>query len=296
MIRALLLTFLLLAGCATERDLPTFAERIIDTRTRNPIARDELVRRLAAARFVILGEIHDNARHHRLQAELLETMLAAGRRPAIAMEQFDRENQAALDAARARGERDPERLADAGKFDRKGWRWHDYEPIVRMAAANDLPLLAANFSRADARALMKSGVPAPGIAPAGGAERTALEKAIVDGHCGIRPPPAMLSGMVEVQRARDARMAEVLGAQGTGAAGAGAVLVAGAGHARLDRGVPSYMPPEFREQLLSVGLVEFNSDGTLPVVDYRGIYDVVWFTPRAAREDPCLNLKMQGAR
>ena len=292
MIRALFVICMLLAGCASGGNPHGVSERILDTRTADFISRNDFMRRAASTPFVILGEVHDNAWHHRLQAELLESMLAAGRRPAIAMEQFDRENQAALDAARARGKRDPERLADAGKFDRLGWRWQDYEPIVRMAAANDLLLLAANFSRADARALMKSGAPASGVAPAGSAQRAALEKDIVDGHCGIRPPAAMLSGMVEAQRARDARMAEVLGlAQGTGA-----VLIAGAGHARLDRGVPSYMPPELKEQLLSVGLVEVNPDGTLPVVDYRGIYDLVWFTPRAAREDPCLNLKMQGAR
>ena len=168
----------------------------------------------------------------------------------------------------------------------------EYEPIVRIAATNDLPLLAANFSRADARALMKSGTPAPDIAPADSARRTALEQDIVEGHCGIRPPPAMLSGMVEAQRARDALMAGVLEL----AQGSGAVLIAGAGHARLDRGVPSYLPPVLKQRLLSVALVEVNADGTLPLVDYRDIYDLVWFTPRAAREDPCLNLKMRGAR
>ena len=261
---------------------------ILDTRTGGSLSRGDVMRRAIASPFVILGEVHDNAAHHRLQAEILKAMLDAGRLPALAMEQFDLQHQPTLEAARARGERDPERLADAGRFDRKGWRWPDYRPLVELAALNGLALLAANLSRADARALMKSGLPAQGIAVAAQAQRNALEQDIIEGHCGIRPPPAMLSGMVEAQRARDARMAETLRSAG----GSGAVLVAGAGHARRDRGVPSYLPAAAREKLLSIGFVEVARDGALPTADYAGIYDLVWYTPRATRDDPCKNLRL----
>ncbi len=284
---------LLLAACSARwappagLDIP-LSGSILDPTTQTFISQDDLFRRAIAARFVILGEVHDNASHHRLQGEILKAMVRAGRLPALAMEQFDHENQASLDAAHSRGERDPERLADAGRFDRKGWRWPEYKPLVELAVANDLPLLAANLSREDARAVLKAGLPAQGLDPVGPAQRTALEQDIIDGHCGIRPSAALLSGMVEAQRARDTRMAETL----RGAGETGAVLIAGAGHARRDRGVPSYMPPILRERLLSIGFVEVPSEGTAPQTDYRGTYDLVWFTSRAIREDPCRNLRL----
>ena len=289
--------FCLLAACSAGRDSRAWlnppdsvqiAGRIIDTRSGNPISQDELMQRAIAARFVILGEVHDNPAHHLLQNEIVAAMLGAGRRPALAMEQFDHENQPSLDAARVRGERDPERLADAGRLDRKGWRWPDYKPLVELAAANDLPLVAANLSREDARALMNSGLPAQDLPAVSPAQREALEEDIIEGHCGIRPAAAILSGMVEAQRARDARMAQTLERAGE----PGAVLIAGAGHARRDRGVPSYLPPALQEKLLSIGLVEVAPDGTAPRPRYAATYDFVWFTPRATRDDPCRNLAL----
>ncbi len=265
------------------------AGRVLDPRTHGFISREELVQRAIAARLVILGEVHDNAAHHRLQTEVLEAMLLAGRTPALAMEQFDREHQPALDLVRTSGERDAERIAEAGRLDRKGWRWPDYKPLVELAAANRLTILAANLSREDARALIKSGMPRPGLAPASSAFQSSLEKDIVDGHCGIRPSLGLLKGMVEAQRARDAQMAATLQRAGE----SGAVLIAGAGHARRDRGVPAYLSAGEREQVLSIAFIEVDPGSTEPQRVYAGLYDLVWFTPRAEREDPCKTLRLR---
>lgn len=286
-----------LAGCAPawlsplERDHP-LAGRILDMRTGRYASRDELIQRAVSARFVILGEKHDNPDHHRLQAEVLAAMLRAGRSPALAMEQFDREHQVALDAVRARGERDPERIAEAGRFDRKGWRWPDYRPLVALAAANGLAILAANLSREDARAVMRSGRTADGLAPARAALHAALERDIVEGHCGRRPPATLLSGMIEAQRARDAQMAAIMERAGE----AGAVLVAGSGHARRDRGAPIHLTDSERAQLLVVAFIEVEPGRTdsssYSTGDETGGYDLVWFTARAERDDPCAALRL----
>lgn len=286
-----------LAGCAPgwlaplETDHPLVG-RIWDTRAAGFIAREVLIERATAAHSVILGEAHDNPDHHRLQAEVLGAMLAAGRRPVLAMEQFDSEVQDRLDAALARGERDPERIADAGRFDRKGWDWPAYRPLVELAAANGLRLAAANLSRERARALMRSGRTAPGLAPAAPPQQAALEGDIIEGHCGMRPSAAVLLGMVEAQRARDAQIAASL----VGTAAAGAVLITGAGHARRDRGAPSHLPPATSDRLLVIAFVEVDV-ARRHAPDYlRTVsgttFDLLWFTPRAARADPCKNLRM----
>lgn len=281
----------LLCGCASIplAGTPPGAGRIVDTRTNTTVSRDALLARAAASRFVILGEAHDNPEHHRLQAEVLAAMLRAGRAPALAMEQFDREHQPGLDAARARGERDPERIADAGGFDRKGWIWPQYRPLVTLAAQHGLRIVAANVSRGDARVLMRSARAAEGLAPAAPRLRAALSQDIVEGHCGVRPGEAMLAGMIEAQRARDAQMAKALEDAGPG----GAVLIAGAAHARRDRGVPQYLSADAGAHTLVIGFVEVSAADEPPVP--RGEFDLVWFTPRAAREDPCASLRLPGA-
>ena len=50
---------------------------IVDTSTRASVERDELFRRAQLADYVLLGEKHDNAEHHRRQAEII-AQLAGG--------------------------------------------------------------------------------------------------------------------------------------------------------------------------------------------------------------------------
>ena len=51
----------------------------------------------------LLGEVHDNPDAHRARFQLIEAQVKAGWRPAIAMEQFDREHQGLLRTAQRQG-------------------------------------------------------------------------------------------------------------------------------------------------------------------------------------------------
>src|SRR5687768_4939373 len=62
--------------------------RIWDVASGEFIDRPTLIMRLARAEFVLLGEKHDNPDHHRLQAEVVRGLIAAGRRPAVGFEMF----------------------------------------------------------------------------------------------------------------------------------------------------------------------------------------------------------------
>jgi uncharacterized iron-regulated protein len=228
---------------------------------------------------VILGETHDNAEHHRLQLAVLQALDARGGKRLLAMEQFDSEHQPAIDAAQAnRG--DAEVLADAGKLDRKGWNWPLYRPLVQFAVDRGWPLVAANLSRTEARRIVSSPTDS-GLLPPPSTVKAALERDIVDGHCGAAPDPKRLAGMVEAQRARDARMAAVLKGR--------SVLIAGAGHARRDRGVPLYVADG---EVVSVGFIEVEPGKQAPQDYFGGFasresFDYVWFTAREKRDDPC---------
>ncbi|GAB2180822.1 hypothetical protein DLREEDagrD3_10450 [Denitratisoma sp. agr-D3] len=254
--------------------------RIWDVRNQVFITPEVAYDRAASSRYVLLGESHDSTVHHRLQGEALAALAQHSRHPALALEQFDGEHQAALSAAQQNGSRDAEVLADAGQLNRKGWRWPFYRDLIAFAAERGWSLRAANLSRATAKGIVMGEVQ-PSLPDFPAPVLTALEQDIVKGHCGQRPPPPMLAGLVTAQRARDAHMAASLEA----APGDGAVLIAGAGHVRRDRAVPRYL--RNGDDALAIAYLEVVEGRDKPQ-DYDGAtYDLVWFTAATARADPC---------
>ena len=273
--------------------------RIWDTRAHDWVSMTELERQLTRARYVLLGEFHDNAEHHRLHRRLLAALVRDGRRPAIAMEQFDREHQAALQRVQNEPTPTPELLKTAAHVN-EGWNWSYYEPIIRLALDHQLPIVAANLSRADAFRVSTEGAAAVLGAAAGSAlhleqplpdaARLKLEQVIEAGHCG-ESPRNILAGMVAAQRARDAIMAQALQAY------APAVLIAGNGHVRRDFGVPHYLAhyPQ-GDDVRVVGFIEVDAAKRAPT-DYFTAgapeYDYIVFTPRTSRPDPCKTLRFK---
>lgn len=249
--------------------------------------------RLTDDAIVLLGEVHDNAGQHRMRLAILERALAAGWRPAIAMEQLDREHQADIDRARIEFPHDAPRLLERAAADRSGWNWQYYRPFVELALRYDVPLLAANLSRADASRIAHEGFAAvfdTAQLAALGLDRALppdLERAqsaeISRGHCGALPA-SLLPGMVRAQLARDAWMASVLRARAAG----GVVLLTGNGHARRDIGVPRWLAPAPGERVFAVGFLEAGDSGTPPAA-----FDAIVRTPAAAREDPCKGIRQR---
>jgi uncharacterized iron-regulated protein len=240
---------------------------------------------------VLLGEVHDNAAQHALRADALARLVAAGARPAIAFEQLDRERQTDVDRARRERPRDVDWLI-AQAAGRDGWDWALYRPFLRLALDNDLPIVAANLSRADASRVIREGYGAAFDAPARAAlgldavpaDLLAAHEREVDlGHCGLMPT-AMLAPMARAQLARDAALARAIAPY---AGGGGVVLLTGNGHARRDLGVARWLPPELRARTLAVGLLEPAAIASLP----PGAFDRVVTTEAAPRSDPCEQLK-----
>jgi len=243
---------------------------------------------------VLLGEVHDNAAQHALRADALARLVAGGARPALAFEQLDRERQADVDRARRERPRDVDWLI-AQAAGRDGWDWALYRPFLRLALDNDLPIVAANLSRADASRVIREGYGAAFDAPARAtlgldavpADLLAAHEREVDvGHCGLMPP-AMLAPMARAQLARDAALAAAIAPH----AARGVVLLTGNGHARRDLGVPRWLPAEMRGRALSIGLLEPATIASMP----PGAFDRVVTTVAAPRSDPCESLKARMA-
>lgn len=261
---------------------------------------------VAAADFVLLGEVHDNVDHHLLQARLVRAALAGGRRPVLAFEMLTADQQPTVDAALARAPRDPDALAPIWKES----RWPDfasYRPIFAAGLEAGLPVVAANLPRAQMKAIVSKG--AAGLEaplrsrlsrdePLPPEVLEGLRKEMRESHCG-ELPEVMLDPLVLAQRARDAQMALRMAEAG---AERGAVLVTGNGHARIDRGVPAALARELPgRRIVSVAFLEVDADAQDPAAQMAAIlkdlgaktfpFDYAVFTPGAERGDPCEALR-----
>lgn len=242
--------------------------------------------RWAPDTWLLLGEVHDNVAQHRLRHELLQAQLKNGWRPALLMEQFDREHQGAIDAAARPPGASARSIVDAAGGS-GSWDWPLYLPFIDLALQHGLRIVAVNVSRADARRVMADGLKAHGFDEAIPEDvRRALGQDILASHCGAIPEQ-VAQRMVLAQVARDQFMARALTQHGARNAH-GAVLLAGNGHVRKDFGVPRWLPPETRQRALSVGLLE-TGDTQL------GAYDEVIVTAPQDRPDPCAGFKAPAA-
>jgi len=260
------------------------------------VSLEVLEQHAARARFVLLGEKHDNPDHHRLQRDMLRVAVGQNgeRRPALVLEMLDTSAQPAIDQWRAASSGDADDFARAVGWSERGWDWSMYRGIVAQGLGLGMPIVAANLSRAQAREIVKQGASASALRDLTLPELTAahlaeLEQELRDSHCGYMPEE-MLPGMVLVQRARDAIMAKKV------RHGSGAVLIAGNGHVRGDRGVGAVLG-EPADEVLTLAWLEVREGVDDPAQYYAGgsgqvaPFDYLWFTPRLDDKDPCEELR-----
>ena len=228
---------------------------------------------------VLLGEVHDNAAQHALRLAALRDLLERGARPALAMEQIDRERQPQLDALLAR-QPPPDAATVSANFIDQAWNRSFYEPYIALALHYRLPIVAANVGRDEARRVMREGLAAAGFDAAVPEPLLAAQTHDIEaGHCGALDTAAARR-MALAQVARDQYMARMLQRY----ADRGIVLLAGNGHVRADIGVPQWLDAATRARSESIGLVEQGDDDD-------GRYDLRLVTPRQPRVDPCAGMR-----
>lgn len=238
---------------------------------------EALAAAMQGSRVVILGEVHDSGLQHALRAAALRKLVEGGARPAIAFEQFDTPQQAAIDAARKERPRDVDYLIAQGKG-APSWKWEYYKPFIALALEYDLPIVAANLSRGEAMQVATGKAGQDIVVPEG--FMRLHEAAVEKGHCNLLPADA-LPGMARAQIARDRSLAAAI----TPYADRGVVLLTGNGHARTDIGAPHWLPPEVRAKSKGIALLE--KPGT---VDEAGVFDAYMVTAATERADPCVEL------
>lgn len=232
----------------------------------------------------LMGEVHDNPDAHKARYELIAGKVKAGWRPAIVMEQFDREHQGLLRAAQ-------DECKTAACITTKPWvepwQWELYHPLIQLALDYQLPLLAANVSRQDANKIVQGGY-AAALDPdtiAQYALNKPLPKTLADkhrrnieeGHCNMLPA-SVAEKMIPAQVARDVWMAKVVEQQ---AEFRDVILIAGNGHVQKDVGVIQWLPVTLKQNTTVQGFIE-NGQGEMTAE-----FDLTHAVPDFKREDPC---------
>jgi uncharacterized iron-regulated protein len=258
------------------------------------------------ATIFLLGEVHDNPMHHRLRAWLIGNRPARRSWGAAVFEQVRADQQPALEQFKALDQQCC-RLTNAVElfrllqWDKSGWPPAEiYRPLFDAVIAAGLPIYPGDPPRDRVRAVAKTGAGALATdertklrldSPLPGPLAEALNRELADSHCGALPPKA-ISGMAAAQHYRDAHLADAL--LGAAARHGSAILIAGNGHVRSDRGVPWHIrqrKPDAR--VMSVVLVEVE-DGKIDPAAYlprdpagKPAADLLIFTLKADRDDPC---------
>lgn len=271
-----------------------------------------LVARARGVDVLVVGERHDDPAHQQVQAALARALDVR----ALALEMTPRSAEPGLAALRAAPAPTPA-LREAAA-------WDDYAPWHGVIEAVPAARVAGGgVARDDLRRAMREGVAAAfGPEPARygldrplpASEQAALEEELAVSHCGALPE-AMLAPMAEAQRLRDARFAEALlrareAAARDGAPERPAMLVAGDGHVRRDRGVPYVLATAAPDlSTLAILQAEF-ADGVAGATDPAAIaaalapwrradgalpFDLAVITPAPeGRGDPCAAFRKPG--
>lgn len=306
-------SLLLLVGCAQSdvavqsgerqwqtdlyRDHPLTGQ-IWDSHAARFVSETELWNAVNDARYLLLGEKHDNPDHHSLQLYMLEVLLHEDGVAGVVFEMLDRGADSALAAMNQQDFESSEEIRDYLQWDVEGWDWNFYGPLVEAAYSRRIPIFSGNISGADVGQIYGADAEdyqhLTAVFDAVTLEQ--LNRDIDESHCGMLPA-SQFPAMLRVQQQRDFTMAAaMLGA----AADEAVLLIAGNYHVRQDLGVPNYLlqgdQSLSREDILSLAFLEVQEDvvdaeeylqrfGEIPAYDY------IWFTPALTSEDYCASLR-----
>ncbi|MBD1862074.1 MULTISPECIES: ChaN family lipoprotein [Trichocoleus] len=245
-----------------------------------------VLRQLAAADVVYLGETHDSPADHRAQLKIIQALHQKQPRLAIALEMFQRPYQPALDRYLA-GQITEAELRQQSQFDQRwGYDWEYYAPILRFAKAKRLPLIALNTPTEITRKVARQGLdsltasdrqfipPAAEIRTDNVAYRQRIQKIYEEMHQG-HSSSKNFEQFFEAQVLWDETMAERIAQFATTHPNSQIVVLAGQGHIIYGDGIPSRVTrrlkntPNFVQRLVLLNPENIENGG-------RAIADYLW--------------------
>ena len=285
------LAALIWEGCAMAPETPVnltikdtdrqFAvDTIIATQTRSAISFEEMLADLAQVRVVFVGEVHDNAVHHEIQARIVQALHAQHPDLSVGMEMFDHRYDPILAQWRA------------GELDREAFIQKTHWYVRRAGWGFDFDLYAPIFDTIRDHNIRLVGLNVPGWIPSkiskGGLDnllpderefvaqnvdtQNAEHRAYVEGVFNANPHHKIASFdyFYEAQCAWEDTMAQsIVRKMGDNPM----VVLIGNGHIIRNFGVPDRVHARNQASFRTVYLASVGSEVTWDIGDY------IWVTP-----------------
>ncbi len=231
---------------------------------------DEIVDQFINSDVIVLGEVHGNAEHHLVQANIT----AAIQPSALVFQMFTPEQAAIINSRRWEGS---DILSLAEEFDWQKSGWPDFEYYAKIINADpEGVVFGAAVPQADIEAAIFEGAAAV----------FGLEAEIY-GLDRILPPEELLArsiyeyqincenlgdkhiqGLIEAQRLRSAVLADTV-FRALDEVGEPVIVIAGNDYGRADWGLPSVLEVSDSELVVvTLGQVENEPTGKLPFTEY----------------------------
>ncbi|MGH1537987.1 MAG: ChaN family lipoprotein [Gammaproteobacteria bacterium] len=242
--------------------------------------------------YILLGEIHNHPDHHVLQARVINSLVASGKKPTVVMEMLSQ--QAWQEQPQQWSKADE--LQELASMLNDGWPWQLYAPILQSVVQHQLELFAGNVSSDELHRWSNERSNDNQIDLLSEYSYTAdnfevLKKNIVDSHCG-HANQGFVSFMSRAQMQRDKIMAELLVEKELPV-----IFIAGSGHVRNDYAVPMQLRNNFAQNsYLTVAFVSVQEGEDDPQAYLQAVpdlYDMLYFTPGHTDQDPCEQFKKQ---
>src|SRR5213594_1480653 len=143
-----------------ENRAPTFTEwQILDAKAGRIVGFEDLMADLLTADVIYIGEEHSHRSHIEATLRILQALVDRNRKPALGLEMFGWDGQAALDHYLAEPDMASEQFLQEARWKENwGGAYTDYAPLIDFARSHHLPVLALNPPKPLVRRAAKEGL------------------------------------------------------------------------------------------------------------------------------------------
>jgi len=296
------------AASQDGRHAPFKEWQVIDTATGRPVSLDQWTALLLQQDIIYLGEEHHNRFHIDAAMTVLRRLKEEGRTPALAMEMFGWDGQAALDQYLFGSEMNRQEFIKAVRWQQNwGGSYEDYEPLVRLAKEQHWAVDAMNPPKPLVRIVAKNGLAQaesdPMMAQWGMKDETIVDDPIYRTRilqqlqaCHGGGADSLYQTMFEASMVRDEGMAKTLVHRlnqirsGSNTMAGPLVSYTGGGHIQYNLPVPKRVARRLTDQVrqVSVYMTSFEVGRIEELQDMirEKIADYLWLTPVSTQGPP----------
>jgi len=276
--------------------------KIWSTKGKKYIDMDHLLKSVYQSDYVLLGETHDNVKHHEDHGWMISKIADKSQHAAIAFEMLNTDQANVVNNVEFKN---TDELLETLEQAKTGWEYKKYyKPVFDSVFKAKLPMHAAEIGRTTLMNIVSKGISHAPEDVQDVLEKTklsdeateSLKKEIEMTHCGMINDE-MTQAMMLGQKVRDAAIGTTLYNMKKDPVDK-AILVAGSGHIRNDRGAPMYLKTRDKNaKITSVAWLEIDTETTDPQTYSKRWgtnelpFDYVVFTAQVDRPDPCEEMK-----